>query len=128
MKHNEGATILVVDDDMFVREATATLLRECGYTTIASDSAGYAISVLNTTPVETVLTDIKMPEKSGIELLAEIHSLNPTLPVILMTAYAELDVAINAVKKGAFDFLIKPYNPDYILHTIQKAKKYAELL
>ena len=128
MKHNEGATILVVDDDMFVREATATLLRECGYTTIASDSAGDAISVLKTTPVETVLTDINMPEKSGIELLAEIHGFNPTLPVILMTAYAELDVAVNAVRKGAFDFLIKPYKPEGLIYSIEKAIKYSRLL
>ena len=128
MKHNEGATVLVVDDDMFVREATSALLKECGYLTIASDSAKDAISVLKTTPVETVLTDIKMPEISGIELLAEIHGLNPTLPVILMTAYAELDVAINAVKRGAFDFLIKPYKPESLIYSIEKAIKYSRLL
>src|SRR3989304_9846258 len=128
MKHNEGSTVLVVDDDLFVREATSTLLRECGYSTIASDSAKNAITVLKTTPVETVLTDIKMPDISGIELLAEIHGFNPTLPVILMTAYAEIDVAINAVKKGAFDFLIKPYKPEGLIYSVEKAIKYSRLL
>lgn len=128
MKKSENATVLVVDDDNFVREATSTLLREFGYSTIASESAKDAITVFKTTPVETVLTDIKMPETSGIELLGEIHGFNPTLPVILMTAYAELDVAINAVRKGAFDFLIKPYKPESLIYSIEKAIKYSRLL
>ena len=128
MNSIKGSTVLVVDDDIYVREATSTLLSECGFTTIASDSAKDAINVLKTTPVETVLTDIKMPEISGIELLAEIHGFNPTLPVILMTAYAEIDVAINAVKKGAFDFLIKPYKPESLICAVEKAVKYSRLL
>ena len=128
MNYQEGSTVLVVDDDLFVREATSTLLTECGYNAIASDSAKNAITVLKTTPVETVLTDIKMPDISGIELLAEIHGFNPTLPVILMTAYAEIDVAINAVKKGAFDFLIKPYKPEGLIYSVEKAIKYSRLL
>ena len=69
-----------------------------------------------------------MPEVSGIELLAKIHEFNPTLPVILMTAYAELDVAVNAVRKGAFDFLIKPYKPESLIYSIEKAIKYRRLL
>src|SRR3990172_6212559 len=128
MNYQEGSTVLVVDDDLFVREATSTILTECGYNAIASDSAKNAITVLKTTPVETVLTDIKMPDISGIELLAEIHSFNPTLPVIPMTAYAEIDVAINAVKKGAFDFLIKPYKPESLICAVEKAVKYSRLL
>ncbi len=128
MKQNEGATVLVVDDDMFVREATSSLLKECGYSAVECDGAKNALSILRTTPVETVLTDIKMPETSGIELLAEIHGVNPTIPVILMTAYAELDVAINAVRKGAFDFLIKPYKPESLIYSIEKAIKFSRLL
>lgn len=128
MNYKEGSIVLVVDDDVYVRDATSTLLRESGFTTIASDSAKDAINILKTTPVETVLTDIKMPEMSGIELLAEIHSFNPALPVILMTAYAEIDIAINAVKKGAFDFLIKPYKPESLICSVEKAIKYSRLL
>lgn len=128
MSQKDNASILVVDDDMFVRESTSSFLKECGYATIACESAGDALSALKTTAIEAVLTDIKMPEVSGIELLAKIHEFNPTLPVILMTAYAELDVAVNAVRKGAFDFLIKPYKPETLIYSIEKAIKYRRLL
>jgi putative two-component system response regulator len=65
---------------------------------------------------------------SGIELLEIIHNMNPDIPVVLMTAYAELDIAVEAIKKGAFDFIIKPYKPTYLLHAIEKGVKYNRLL
>jgi putative two-component system response regulator len=78
--------------------------------------------------VDLILTDIKMPGISGIQLLDKIHAIYPKMPVILMTGYAELEIAIDAIKRGAFDFIIKPYNPDYLLHTIVKAARHVELL
>jgi putative two-component system response regulator len=69
-----------------------------------------------------------MPQVTGIELLQNIRAYNRQIPVILMTAYAELDVAVDAIKRGAFDFITKPYNPDYLLHTIEKAVKYTRFV
>jgi len=120
--------ILVVDDDPYVLESVSNLLHEYGYHVIACKTGEEADSQFIRAKFYLVLTDIKMPGMSGIDLLAKIHDISPRTPVILMTGYAELDMAINAVKKGAFDFVTKPYNPDYILHAIQKAKRYAELL
>ena len=121
--------VLVVDDEPFMRESISAFLKEYGYTVIISHNAIDAMQKLKEEHnIDIVLTDIKMPGMSGIELLEKIHSINPERPVILMTAYAELDTAINAVRKGAFDFLIKPYKPEYLLHAVEKAENHNRLL
>jgi signal transduction histidine kinase len=68
-----------------------------------------------------------MPDVSGIELLESIRASNPELPVILMTAYADMDKAVEAIKKGAFDFIVKPYNIEQLIHSVEKAVKYRRL-
>lgn len=125
IKHS---TILVVDDDPYVLESISTLLRAFGFTVNTCDNANSAIQEIQRTAVDVVLTDIKMPVLTGVDLLGMIHKFDPQVPVILMTAYAELDVAVDAIKKGAFDFITKPYNADYLIHTIEKAVKYSGLI
>ncbi len=122
------STILVVDDDPYVLESISTLLRAFGFTVSTCDSANSAMQMIQKTPADVVLTDIKMPGITGVELLGMIHRFEPQTPVVLMTAYAELDVAVDAIKKGAFDFIMKPYNAEYLVHTIEKAVKYANLI
>lgn len=126
--HNTQNTILVVDDDPYVLESISNLLRAFGFTVSTAGSANEAIQSIQRNKIEVVLTDIKMPSVTGVELLGMIHKYDPQIPVILMTAYAELDVAVDAIKKGAFDFITKPYNADYLVHTIEKAVKYADLI
>ncbi len=121
-------SILVVDDDPYVLESIATLLRSFGFSVTTCDNANSAIKEIQRTAVDVVLTDIKMPVLTGVDLLGMIHKFDPQIPVILMTAYAELDVAVDAIKKGAFDFITKPYNADYLIHTIEKAMKYSGLI
>ena len=128
MAQNNGVNILVVDDDPYVLEAVSSLLAECGYAVFASGSAADALAKLRKIEADVVLTDIRMPVVSGIELLDTIHKLNQDLPVILMTAYAELDVAVDAIKKGAFDFITKPFKPEYLIKSVEKAVKYSHLL
>ena len=120
--------ILVVDDDPYVLESISRMLAEYGYPVIPCNCGEDAITQLLKNDTKLILTDIKMPGISGIELLEKIHSIYPKMPVILMTGYAELDLAIDAIKKGAFDFITKPYNPEYLVHTIEKANRYTELL
>lgn len=120
--------ILVVDDDTYVVDSVSALLRESGYSVISCNSGEQAVEQFLENNIELVLSDIKMPGLSGIDLLDRIHSIDAKMPVILMTGYAELNVAIDAIKRGAFDFITKPYNPNYILHTIEKAVKHARLL
>jgi putative two-component system response regulator len=128
MNEKRESSVLVVDDDPYVLESISILLRSFGYTVSTCDSANSAMQELQRIPSDVVLTDIKMPGMTGVELLGMIHKFDPQIPVILMTAYAELDVAVDAIKKGAFDFITKPYNADYLVHTIEKAVKYADLI
>lgn len=121
-------SVMIVDDDPYVRESATSFLSEVGYSVIACESASEAMTWIGKGNIEVVLTDIKMPGVSGIELLEKIRDVDSELPVILMTAYAELDVAVNAIKKGAFDFIIKPYKPDYLLYSIEKGLRYSRIL
>ncbi len=120
--------ILVVDDDPYVLESVTALLRQNGCIVVPCRNADEAITRLQAGGINTVLTDIKMPVFTGIQLLQIIRRLNPDIPVILMTAYADLDVAVEALKKGAFDFIIKPYKPDHLIHSIEKSLKYNQLI
>jgi putative two-component system response regulator len=121
-------TLLIVDDDPYVLESISVLLKEFGYKALTCQNAADASDLIRKIDFDAVLTDIKMPQVTGIELLQLIHSDNPQIPVILMTAYADLDIAVNAIKQGAFDFITKPYNPDYLLHSVEKAVKYARFV
>ena len=122
------STLLVVDDDPYILESISSLLTEFGYTVHTCQNALDAVRLVEEIKFDLVLTDIKMPQISGIELLGRIRSHNQQLPVILMTAFAELDVAVDAIKKGAFDFITKPYNPDYLLHSLEKATRHTRFV
>ena len=124
----KATTVLVVDDDMYVLESVVALLTQFGYSVLPCHNGEEALQKIQCNDFDAILTDIKMPVMSGIELLEIIHNLNPDIPVILMTAYAELDIAVEAIKKGAFDFIIKPYKPAYLLHSIEKGVKYNRLI
>jgi putative two-component system response regulator len=128
MNQGESKTLLIVDDDPYVLESLSSLMREYGYSIIACQKAQEAIEKARNTSFDVILSDIKMPEVTGIELLDKIHAFNSQIPVILMTAYADLDIAVDAIKRGAFDFITKPYNPEYLIYSVGKAIKYARLI
>ncbi len=128
MKQASDSSILIIDDDTSVLETTAVLLREHGYSVISCENAKDAIAKLHENKVDVVLTDIRMPEASGIELLEEVHRIDMDIPVILMTAYAELDVAISAMGKGAFDFIVKPYKSELLVNSVEMAVKHKKLV
>lgn len=121
-------TLLVVDDDPYVLESVASLLKAYGYFVMTCQDPREAMGKIKNLRIDVVLTDIKMPEMTGTELLGQIHAYNPQIPVILMTAFADIDAAVSAVKNGAFDFITKPYNPDYLVHAVEKAMRYNRLV
>ena len=127
MPSESQGTIFVVDDDHYVLESVTTLLREFGFTVISFDNGQEAIRRFASEPVDLVLTDINMPGMTGIELLEKIRYLDRETPVLLMTAYADLDTAVKAIQKGAFDFIIKPYRPPYLLHAVEKGINFKRL-
>lgn len=128
MTQGDSKTLLVVDDDPYVLESISSLLKEYGYTVYSCQKAQEAIEKARTINVDVILSDIKMHEVTGIELLERVHAFNSQIPVILMTAFADLDVAVDAIKRGAFDFITKPYNPEYLIYSAGKAIKYNRLI
>jgi putative two-component system response regulator len=128
MNKGKDKSILVVDDNAFVLESTAELLEAHGYSVVACSDAKEAIQAALHEEFFAVLTDVQMPGLSGIELLGRLREINPEVPVIIMTAFAELDMAVDAISKGAFDFIIKPYRPDYLAHSVKKAVDYYRLI
>lgn len=119
--------IFVVDDDRFVLESVTSLLREYGFSVHPFASGQEAVKEFVREPVDLVLTDINMPGMDGIELLEKIRFLDNDTPVVLMTAYADVDVAVKAIQKGAFDFIIKPYRPPALIHAVEKGVNYKRL-
>ena len=124
---NQKYTILIVDDEPYVLESVALLLERFGFNVITCGHPKEAMNLFILNRVDVVLTDFKMPGMSGIELLEEIRKVNAEIPVILMTAYAELDTAIDAIKNGAFDFIIKPFKSQYLVQCMEKAIEHGSL-
>ena len=124
---NKNLSILVVDDDQMSLDTACAILREFGYCIIACTNVTDAIEAVRNNQVAVVVTDIRMPGGTGLELIAMVHNHDQELPVILMTGYAELDTAVEAIKQGTFDFLIKPYKPLQLIHAVKKAIRYRRL-
>jgi signal transduction histidine kinase len=121
MHQGKTGSVLVVDDDPDVLEATSMMLGEFGYNVVSSSSAAEAIQAIQSDHIDVVVTDIVMPEVSGINLLEKVHAIDAKIPVILMTAYADMEKVINALKMGAFDFIIKPFSLELLYHSVEKA-------
>ena len=112
--------ILVVEDDPSLREAIADTLELAGRAHVAVDGGEAALRVLETQAFSIVVSDVRMMPMDGIALLKEIRARLPHLPVVLMTAYAEVDKAVDAMRSGACDFLLKPFEPKALLAQINK--------
>jgi putative two-component system response regulator len=127
MGTENSGNIFVVDDDRFVLESVTALLTQSGFNVHSFSNGPDAIRQFIMQPVDLVLTDINMPIMDGLELLEKIRFLDHETPVVLMTAYADLDVAVKAIQKGAFDFIIKPYRPPHLVHTVEKGINFKRL-
>ncbi|MHB1394012.1 MAG: sigma-54-dependent transcriptional regulator [Clostridia bacterium] len=113
-------SILIVDDEQNVSQLLKKVLSKQGYVSYAAASAKEALEIVNTYHINIVITDIKMPDMSGIELLKEIKALDSSIAVILITAFATLETAVEALKMGARDYITKPFNLDEIYSAISR--------
>jgi len=120
--------IIYVDDDIDLLESVSELLSEDGFIVYPFTNGYDALDKLLREPVDVVLTDIKMPKITGIELLDRIRAIDTETPVILTTGYADLNVAIDAIKKGAFEFILKPFDFSYLIHAINKGVQHKQAL
>jgi len=114
------AHILVVEDDLDLREALTDTLELAGYQISEADCGEKALDVLALKTFDLVVSDVNMPGIDGHELLARINSLYPFIPVILATAYGNVERAVDAMRVGAVDYLIKPFKPEVLVETVGK--------
>ncbi len=125
---DEQIAILIVDDDTYILDFISRLLRDEGYHILTAASPALALRLVAEQEIDIVLSDIKMPGMSGVDLLERIHLGAPDLPVILMTAYADLELAIDAIKRGTFDFINKPFKAGDLIRSLEKAARYTRLV
>ena len=112
--------ILVVDDEPVQREMVSGFLKKQGFEVIAADSAERALELFRQDAFDLVLTDQKMANMSGLDLLQAVHAINPETPVILITAFGTIETAVAALKQGAIDYLTKPLNLEELLYRIRQ--------
>ncbi len=124
----ECPNVLIVDDSRSSLGAAGSVLEESGYNVFPCSNATDALIVFQDNRIDVVLTDVMMPDVSGIELLEIIHEQDQEVPVILMSAYAQLDTAVEAINKGTFDFVIKPFKPVQLINAVKKAVNHRRLL
>lgn len=121
-------TILVVDDEPNYLIVLSELLRDEGFEIFTADSGQKAIPIVRHTDLDLVISDMKMPGMDGIELLDRIKNLNRNLPVILITAYADVERAVEAMRLGAFTYLAKPFSNDALLASAGKAIEHYDMV
>jgi two-component system NtrC family response regulator len=114
-------TVLIVDDEKNYPLILSAVLQEEGYETLTANSGLEALEKLLSSDVDVVLTDMKMPSMDGIELLERIKSIDPDLPVIMMTAYGTIEKAVEAMQKGAYHYLLKPFENESLIIYVKKA-------
>ena len=114
-------TILVVDDEKYIREGLVAALEMDGYTGLQAENGQVAWKIINSEPVDIVITDLRMPDMSGSELLKKIYTTYPTIPVVVLTGHGTIEDAVTAMQNGAVDFLTKPVNLDHLSVLIKRS-------
>lgn len=120
--------ILIVDDEEIMRNSLTDWLREDRYQATAVENGEKALEKVRKEKWNLILLDLKMPGMDGIEVLKEVKRINKDIPVIIMTAYASVDTAVEAMKKGAYDYIVKPFNLEEVGITIKKIMDHQNLL
>jgi NtrC-family two-component system response regulator AlgB len=121
------ANILVVDDDRNIRRMVAATLDTAGHRVIEADSAEQALKLFPESTADLVLSDVRMAGLNGFGLLTELKRLNPTLPVIMMTAFASVADAVEAMRHGAYDYIPKPFTTEHIRRVVARALELQKL-
>ncbi|MCB9899511.1 MAG: sigma-54-dependent Fis family transcriptional regulator [Planctomycetes bacterium] len=115
--------ILVIDDELIVRESLGAWLADDGYRVETAESGAAALRLASSTRYDVAFIDIQMPKMDGLELQKRLLAANPSMTTIVMTAYASVDTAVRALKEGAYDYIVKPFDPDELLHLVERARE-----
>ncbi len=121
------AHVLVIDDEDGILRMMRRFLEQSGYRASTVDNAEAAYQVLREHDIDAIVTDVMMPGEDGIAFLAKVHQQLPDVPVIIMTGFAQLQTAVDAITHGAFDFIYKPFDMHYLLNVVGKALEFSGL-
>src|SRR5215475_15412808 len=122
------ASIMVVDDEPKMRDALEFILRQEGHAVCTAASGPEALAHMRTGEMDVLLSDVKMPHMDGLALLRHVKAHASGVVVIMMSGYHDVVAAVEAMKQDAFDYLVKPFSKDNMLHTVQQALTVRALL
>ena len=120
LSHEDRPSILVVDDEKFIRDILADFLGLEGYIVRTAEDGVAATEELRRNHYDVIVSDLKMPRMGGIELLGEIHKLRPNALTIIMTGFGTVETAIDAMKRGAYDYILKPFKVEEVIHIVAR--------
>lgn len=124
-KSNRQKTVLLADDDENLRRVLEFQLAEAGYRVVTAANGADALDAFLQNQFDCVITDLRMPALSGLDLLQRLKAVNQETPVIVITAFGEVETAVAAMRAGAYDYIAKPYNRDEVLLTLEKAIEFS---
>src|SRR5688572_29788398 len=118
---SEKTTLLIVDDEPNIRRVLQAAFDKAGYVAHTAEDAEAALNAIGEQQFSCVITDVTMPGRSGYELLREIKSTHPELPVVIMTAFGTIPQAVQAIRNGAFEYVTKPFDLDVLKRVVAAA-------
>ncbi len=121
MTAENGPHLLVIDDEAGIREMLTILFQKAGYRVTAAAGCVEGLAALAASPPDLVMTDLKMPDGSGLDILKKTRESNPDLPVVMITAYSSTKTAVEALKAGAYDYIAKPFDVEELKHVVARA-------
>jgi DNA-binding NtrC family response regulator len=121
MANEEHHTILIVDDDAALRRVLVALIEQRGHLALEAGSAEAALVLLEQRSIDLVITDLRMPGSGGMQLVSDVQQRWPETPVIVLTGHGSVPLAVQAMQRGAADFLLKPFDQDEVLYVVNKA-------
>src|SRR4030042_3424414 len=118
---NEPASILIIDNEESIRDSMSLVLRKEGYLVRRAASGQEGLNLFGAEAFQVVFVDLKLPGTTGLQVLSRIKEAGPETPVIIITGYASIESAVEAMKRGAFDYMTKPFTPEELRVITKKA-------
>ena len=119
--------VLVVDDKEMLRDSVGATLRRAGFEVVSAPDGAAAVELAARRRPDAVVSDMRMPGMSGLELVEKLRELDDALPVVIMTAFGTVETAVRALKLGAFDYITKPFEGDELVISVKRAIEHARL-
>lgn len=124
---NKGK-IIVVDDELLLRDLLFEFFKSHGYDVVAVEGGSQALERVRQETFDVALIDLRMPEMDGIQVTQAVHTFDPDLPIIIMTAYPSFDSAVKALREKAYDYVIKPFKLPHLAVIVERAAKEHRLI